>query len=132
MPKTINLYWVSTEDSSEDWFIFADTERGARKYHSDYEGFDTIRGITAELVVKDVKLSEFKQHAPPTHAQLPALKQLGFTILSPDPNQRVVRLGDRTFVEGVFESVIAGGHDDVAESRGWGRPRGTPRRSREN
>jgi hypothetical protein len=99
---------VSTADNSEDWLIFAKTDRDARHYHSDYEGFDTIRGINAELIVEDVKLAKLVDGEPPTHAQLPDLEQLEFTVLDRNPTQRAVRLGERTFVEGVVESVVMG------------------------
>lgn len=130
--KDINLYWVSTGDNSEDWFIFAKTERDARRYHSDYEGFETIRGITAELIIEDVKLRKLENGEPPTHAQLPDLKKLGFTILDPNPYQRVVRLGRRTFVEGIIEAIVMGAHDDAFESEGMGRPNRTVRRGMPN
>jgi hypothetical protein len=132
MTKDINLYWVSTGDNSEDWFIFAKTERDARRYHSDYEGFDTIRGITAELIIEDIKLPKLANGEPPVHAPLPDLKKLGFTILDPNPNQRAVRLAGRAFVEGIYEAIIMGSHDDAFESSGNGRPNRTVRQTRPN
>ena len=29
----MNLYWVTTNDHSEDWFIVANNEQEATKYH---------------------------------------------------------------------------------------------------
>jgi hypothetical protein len=31
--QTIKLYWVTTQDHDEDWFIFAESARSARAYH---------------------------------------------------------------------------------------------------
>jgi len=35
----VTLYWVSTADHDEDWFIFAKSTRSAAKFHADYEGY---------------------------------------------------------------------------------------------
>jgi hypothetical protein len=32
---TINLYWVTTDDHDEDWFILAPTAQAARRYHTE-------------------------------------------------------------------------------------------------
>jgi hypothetical protein len=56
MAAEFELYWVTDTEHSENWFIFARGEREAREYHRDYEGFGTIRGIQAELVLGNVRL----------------------------------------------------------------------------
>jgi hypothetical protein len=63
----------------------------------------------------------------PRHAQLAALRKLGFEILNPDPNGRVVSLARRTFVEGHLESLVAEASDNAWEALGRGRPLGTKR-----
>ena len=35
--KQIKLYWVTTADHGEDWFIFAGSARQARAYQEHYE-----------------------------------------------------------------------------------------------
>jgi hypothetical protein len=36
----VNLYWVTTDDHDEDWFILARTSRTAESYHIQYEGYE--------------------------------------------------------------------------------------------
>jgi hypothetical protein len=38
--QTIKLYWVTTHDHDEDWFILAESAKSARAYHEYYEGYD--------------------------------------------------------------------------------------------
>jgi hypothetical protein len=37
--KQIKLYWVTSADHDEDWFIFAESAKEARTYHEHYEGY---------------------------------------------------------------------------------------------
>ena len=125
---TTNLYWVTTEDHDEDWFILGKTTRAAEKYHIEYEGYEP-GDARAELI-----LSAGQDLIPgplPRHAQLEDLQKLGFEVLNADPNGRSVRRSGRTFVEGHLESMVAGVRDDMHEEMGKGRPWGTSRR-REN
>ena len=47
----INLYWVTTDDHDEDWFIMASTAQAARRYHTEYEGYSP-GDAHAELVTR--------------------------------------------------------------------------------
>lgn len=38
--RIVNLYWVTTDDHDEDWFILARTSRTAESYHIQYEGYE--------------------------------------------------------------------------------------------
>ena len=125
---TINLYWVTTDDHDKDWFILAATAQAARRYHTDYEGYDP-GDAHAELI-----LGQVAGQIPgpmPRHAQLADLRKLGFEVLNPDPHGRIVRLAERTFVESHLESLAAEGSDNAWEALGKGRPLGT-KRQREN
>lgn len=119
-----NLYWVTTEDHDEDWFIIARSE--AREYHVETEGYDWDCGAKAKLIL-ELKADEVSGGLP-RHAQLDDLSKLGFEVLNPDPNARSVRLGKCTFVEGHLQSLIAARTDGMFEQRGEGRPGGTKRR----
>jgi hypothetical protein len=46
----VNLYWVTTDDHDEDWFILARTGRAAECYHIEYEGYEP-GDARAELIV---------------------------------------------------------------------------------
>ena len=116
----VTLYWVSTLDHDEDWFIFANSARSASKFHADYEGYSPSE-TSAEPILKTPDLG-----GPfPRHAQIDDLAALGFQILKSGDHGRSVRYGDRTFVEGHLESLIAEIDDNNSEAVGKGRPRGT-------
>lgn len=124
----VKLYWVTTDDHDEDWFILATTARTAESYHIRYEGYEPGEA-RAELILPlgtDTILGPI-----PRHAQLEDLQMLGFEILNPDPNGRCIRRNGRTFLEGHLESMVAEVRDDTLEAIGKGRPSGTTRR-REN
>src|ERR1039457_5229831 len=74
--QTVKLYWVTTADHDEDWFIFAESARGAKRYHEYYEGYGA-GDARARLIVRDVPLTKFQNGTPPCHAQFQDLFQLG-------------------------------------------------------
>jgi hypothetical protein len=130
--KSINLYWVQTEDHSEDWFIFASTARAAGGFHEDYEGYEA-RDASARLVIEKVELQKFENGTPPCHAQIPDLQALGFEILTNlDSKMRIVRLNGEQFVEGEMETLVAVATDNALESAGMPRLNGTPRPGKPN
>ena len=47
----MNLYWVTTEDHGEDWFIVANTAEEAATFHEKQEGCD-YGDATAEMILK--------------------------------------------------------------------------------
>ena len=59
----------------------------------------------------------------PVHAQLRDLKRFGFKICDTgDRSIRQVRYNGRVFTEGLMESLVREGNDNLAESMGHGRP----------
>lgn len=123
MKSPLKLYWVTTEDHDEDWFVIARSARSARSFFEDYEGYDPA-DASAELV-----LSNFQPAAPgpiPRHAQEEDLRAAGFRVHTADA-QRVAMRGGRRFIEGATESIIRSADDDAAEARGQGRPNRTKR-----
>lgn len=121
----VNLYWVTTDDHDEDWFILASTGRTAESYHIQYEGYEP-GGARAELILRAA--TDPIPGLIPRHAQLEDLQVLGFEILNSDPNGRCVRRNGRTFLEGHLESMVTELRDDAQEALGQGRPSGTARR----
>ena len=116
----VMLYWVTSTDHDEDWFIFAKSKQSAAKFHADYEGYGP-RETTAEPILEARDIA-----APfPRHAQIDDLTALGFEILKGGDHGRSVKYGDRTFVEGHLESLIAEIDDNTSEAAGEGRPRST-------
>ena len=115
----MNLYWVTTEDHAEDWFVIASSSQKAASFHENAEGYD-IGDATAELVTEipdGVKVD-------PGWPSDDVLKACGATIVSHGP-ARVVKIGERTFSEGLMEATIRSASDDMAEALGKGRPNKT-------
>jgi hypothetical protein len=102
---SIHLYWVTTDDHDEDWFIFARTPRIAASYHENYEGYDT-GDAKADLVIARVELQRYEQGPPPCHAQIADLITLGFEVVGGDPHQRSVRFDGELYVEGHLQALL--------------------------
>lgn len=49
--KLFALYWCTTNDGGEDWFVVANTARGACRFHEDAEGYER-GGAQAERIVQ--------------------------------------------------------------------------------
>ena len=111
--KTVKLYWVTTADHDEDWFIFASQARQARSFHEDYEGYG-VGDARARLIVRDVRLNKFQNGNPPCHAQMRELLALGFKDDGSVPNQRSVRYEGTTYTEGILESIVELGRQQLA------------------
>ena len=116
----VMLYWVSTADHDEDWFIFAKSKRSAAKFHVEYEGYGPGEAAAEPILAAPGTAGPF-----PRHAQIDDLAALGFEILKGGNHGRSVKYKDRTFVEGHLESLIAEIDDNNSEVAGEGRPRGT-------
>ena len=116
----VTLYWVTTTDHDEDWFIFAKSKQSAAKFHADYEGYGPREAVAEPILAAPDTAGPF-----PRHAQIDDLTALGFEILKGGDHGRTVKYGDRTFVEGHLESLIAEIDDNTSEAAGEGRPRST-------
>jgi hypothetical protein len=115
--KQIKLYWVTSADHDEDWFIFADSARQARAYHEDYEGCG--RGdANSRLIVSNVTLEEFMNGTPPCHAQFQDLFQIGFQDAGTIPNRRGLKFNGEIFREGILEAIIELGRQQLALENG--------------
>lgn len=118
----LNLYWVTTEDHHEDWFMVAATAKGAAKLHEDQEGY--LRGdARAEKILTIPSTLD----AEPGWPEEELLLALGAEFISRDET-RVVVIGGRTFCEGLLESLVMERADDMAEMIGQGRPNNTTKR----
>ncbi len=111
----MQLYWVTTEDHCEDWFIVAGSVEEAAQLHENMEGYDTGDAI-AEAVL-DIPEDMFAEAGWPPEDLLTAL---GATFIS-DDFARVVEIIGRKFREGLLEATIRLLDDDDFESLGQGR-----------
>ena len=115
--ETVKLYWVSTDDHDEDWFILAESARSAKRYHEYYEGYGA-GDARARLIVRDVRLTKFTNGEPPCHAQMRELFALGFKDAGSVPSQRSVRFEGKTYTEGILESLVEQGRQQLAVTMG--------------
>ncbi|MGA2675001.1 MAG: hypothetical protein ABSE99_17435 [Terracidiphilus sp.] len=111
--QTIKLYWCTTDDHDEDWFIFAVSARQARAYHEDYEGYDK-GDAQARLIVSNITLKEFQNGTPPCHARFEDLFQIGFQDAGTSPNRRRAGWNGGIFREGILEAIIELGRQQLA------------------
>ena len=111
--KQIKLYWVTTADHDEDWFLFSKSARQARSFHENYEGYG-VGDARARLIVRDVRLTKFMNGEPPCHAQMRELLALGFTDAGSVPDRRKVRFEGKTYTEGILESLVERGRQQLA------------------
>ena len=111
--KQVRLYWVTARDHVEDWFVFADSAKSARAYHEHYEGYGA-GDARARLIVRDVRLAKFTNGEPPCHAQMRELLALGFEDAGSVPNQRSMRFEGKTYTEGILESLVELGRQQLA------------------
>ena len=111
----MKLFWVSTEDHDEDWFITANSPKEAARFHEDAEGYNRGEAFAEEvLVIPDNVLSETGWPSDEL------LLSIGAKFLS-NETTRVVQIGERTFTEGLLDGIIREIDDDTFEKRGEGR-----------
>lgn len=111
----MKLYWVTTPDHDEDWFMVASSSQAASKAHEDREGYNPGEA-TAEAIL------DIPEHVP-AETGWPSeelLRSLGAEVLH-DDQPRVVKIAGRTFCEGMLESRLNELIDDAFEARGEGR-----------
>lgn len=119
--KDLKLYWVTTEDHDEDWFIVASSPEQAAECQEDMEGYDP-GDATAEEVL-DIPETVHAEVGWPSKELLLAV---GAKVLFNDQT-RVVEINGRKFCEGILEATINEVTDNVFEVMGKGRLNKTKR-----
>jgi hypothetical protein len=120
----MKLYWVTTDDHHEDWFMIASTAREAAKMHEKYEGYDAGEAI-AEKILQIPENISCEKGWP--EEQL--LIDLGAAFLLDGPT-RVVEINGRKFCEGLLEAEIQEITDNIFELYDGRRPNKTKKSSR--
>lgn len=115
----MNLYWVTTEDHHEDWFVVAATSEEACKFHENSEGYDT--GEAEAEKVLNIPKEIVTETGWPSEA---LLIELGAEFIQKE-NIRVVEIEGRKFSEGMLESLICEIIDDQFEAFRGDRPNAT-------
>jgi hypothetical protein len=115
----MKLYWVTTEDHAEDWFIVANNAKEATSFHEDVEGYDP--GDASAEMIMEIPNEIITDIGWPSDE---VLRSCGANILV-EGSARVVEIGNQRFCEGLMESTIRTLDDDIAEAHGKGRPNKT-------
>jgi hypothetical protein len=119
----MQLYWVTTEDHDEDWFIVASSPEEASEYHENMEGYNP----------GDAKAEEILNISDNIPAEIgwpsdELLLEVGAKFLLNDQS-RVVEIAGRKFCEGMLEATITEINDDLFEEFGDERPNKTKKPS---
>jgi hypothetical protein len=115
----MKLYWVTTEDHDEDWFIVASSSEEASKYHEDMEGYNAGDANAVEVVsIPENVLAE------PGWPSDDVLLAAGARFVRCE-QPRVVEVNGKRFCEGLLESALNEIDDDIFEERDGERPNRT-------
>jgi hypothetical protein len=115
----MKLYWVTTDDHDEDWFIVASSSEEASKCHEDMEGYES--GDAAAEEILDIPKNVPAEPGWPSEGLLLAV---GARFLLNDQS-RVVEIAGRRFCEGMLQATLNQLTDDEFERRGDERPNRT-------
>ena len=96
----MKLFWVTTEDHTEDWFVFAETKEEAEEMHEDFEGID--EGDARAVEVMDVPVNIAVEKGWPYNDQL---IKMGGIFIQLEP-MRIVKINGVIYVEGDLESSL--------------------------
>lgn len=118
----MKLYWVTTEDHDEDWFVIAINAKKAAEFHEKMEGYN--QGDAKAEAILNIPKEITAEIGWPSDG---ILKVLGATILCGSPT-RVVEISGRKFCEGLLDATIRSLDDDVFEILGCDRKNKTPKK----
>lgn len=113
---SIKLFWVTTEDHAEDWFIVAESADEATAFHEYQEGYDP-GDARAEMILEIPDGIKVDLGWPSEDV----LRSCGAKILSGE-SPRIVEIGNRRFCEGLMESTIRTLDDGIFDALAKGRP----------
>jgi hypothetical protein len=108
----MKLFWVTTEDHDEDWFIIASSPTEASQYFENFEGYNPGDAKAEEIL--DIPANV---HAETGWSSEELLLEVGAKFLLNDQT-RVVEIAGRKFCEGMLEATINEINDDLFEELG--------------
>jgi hypothetical protein len=108
----MKLYWVTTEDHDEDWFIVASSPEAASEYHEKMEGYNPGDAKAEEIL--DIPDNVVAEAGWPSDE---LLIEVGAKFLLNDQS-RVVEIAGRKFCEGMLEATLNEINDDLFEEYG--------------
>ncbi len=95
------LYWISTDDHDEDWFVISSSRKGAINFFRGSEGYCEDDKIKAEYICRTPRIYEHGSH----YGQIDMLKEMKFKIIDECPTRLVWGKG-RLFCEGYYERTL--------------------------
>jgi len=101
----MKLFWATTIDGYENWFVVAETEEKAAQFHEFSEGFnsgDAKAKYVCNIPKNLIERYEINEANWPSH-QL--LNELGGKIITED-NPRKVNFGGKIYTEGTFSEMM--------------------------
>jgi hypothetical protein len=105
----MKLFWVTTDDHDEDWFVVASSPKKAAHYFENYEGYGPGDADAEEKLDILDKIS--------TETGWPSdelLLELGARFLMKG-DTRIMEIGGRRFIEGMLEAIVNEVTDDMFE-----------------
>jgi len=111
------LYWVTTDDQYEDWFVLAPSPEEATQYFENYEGYN-LGDAEAEEILEISDDLQVEKGWPSREL----LEKLGFNYYLSDDHTRVVEFLGRKFIEGSLEAIMNEIQDDLLEEHSGERP----------
>lgn len=108
----MKLYWVTTEDHAEDWFVVATCPEEAARLHEDMEGYNPGDAKAEEII--DIPESVPVEVGWPSDEVLSAV---GAKFIA-DGLARVVEIDGRKFCEGLMEETLRSLEDDMLQALG--------------
>ncbi len=106
----MKLFWVTTEDHHEDWFVIAESKVDAANFHELEEGYDD-GDATATEILEIAENSEFTTGWPTEEM----LIELGAVFIQ-NNQPRVVEIAGKKFCEGMLESIILELDNDIVKA----------------
>jgi len=110
--KHLKLYWVTTEDHHEDWFIISSSKDEASKLHEEFEGYEMGSASAQEVLSIPDNIS--------VEAGWPSedvLFSVGAIFIKED-EPRIIEINGKQFAEGMLEAHLKESDDDIFELRG--------------
>ncbi len=123
LPRPFGLYWCTTDDHDEDWFMVARYRHQAARLFAGYEGYDHDMVTARRVLTLPASLQHPKSFGWPTRELLEGCG----AVIRRWETPRVVELAGRLYSEGMLESLILERTDDQFERLGRGRPNRTTR-----
>jgi hypothetical protein len=96
----LKLYWVTTEDHCEDWFVVAHSPTAAASFHETAEGYE--RGEASAEEILPIPNDFHPVEGWPSDE---LIRNLGGVFVHEEP-PRIVEINSKKYCEGMLEAVI--------------------------